>query len=252
MGYTYTTMSLGVVESYQATPNIKKIIERDHWDIIHSGIGAYQGEFEDLEFLQFIPTPSNPDAVILEVMGYGDALARLPVKKALAVALTDQRTNAVRFGDIPGVNRVEFVAGDISKTTTWEQIRAKLQGQTVNLLISRPFGGWSTLPPFTECPELYSFLLQESYSVLNPNSGVMFWQLPFFSNRGIPLNTLSELREQLSRYPGVQLDLLPNYYNPQLPSYIDGSPHPETTARALRLIKSAGSPLDLPAKFPSI
>lgn len=211
------------------------------WGIYESSLHDYELEFEPL--FHGIDNPlariiherrkQNKSAVVLELMGDGNVLRGLLPDRGLAITLTDQRKQANREFD--KLAQIDVIAGDVLNKKTWAQVLTWLQqveggAGKFNLIMERAYGG---LVEFPVDPKFYETLMQNLWSVLSSENGLMVLQLPEELKKQVP--------SMAQRYhiAGIQVDYV-------LEEMCDGRsmplPHP-----IIKIEKSATSPEQLPS-----
>lgn len=207
-------------EQLSGTPDMK-------WVIYGDGIERYQENFEPVlggeTIVDIVNGRKSP--VVIDIMAPSDTLASLfkQVGSAptfgLAVSLGDRRDENKKLRD-EALN-ISQLTGDIMLGSTWRQIREILQGRKADLIMERAVSGLYQLPVDFR---FYAILVNKAWNILSDNNGVLLLELPFDSEvriRGVSIRRWVDL---LNR-------------NDIMASVSDLS---------LKIIKSAGSPEDLP------
>lgn len=193
----------------------------------YSDINSYEQTFVEVlggvsihELLKNKPFP-----VVLDLMGSSSAIAssleQLPGPKlGVAVSLEDRRNIMRRMSD--KMSSVKQIRGDISRSSTWDEIEKHLQGHKADLIIERAGRGVDYLP---RNPNFYAILLNKAWSLQNSDNGVLLAQVP------------DGLEAQAAK-------MIDNFKNiNEMDASIGGSPY---GFLSIKIVKTPNSPIKLP------
>ncbi|MDD5750843.1 MAG: hypothetical protein PHU56_04370 [Candidatus Pacebacteria bacterium] len=175
------------------------------------------------------------DTAAMDFMGGGTCFSGLGADKKLAVRLKD------KFRDPK--EKIDVIAGDVLSKKTWREIfswaEKETDGRGFDLILSRPIGG--LMRSITSEADVYYFLIEHLWEVLNKDNGTLYTQLPIFG-AGIPHEqnaiekTVRAWVGMLERAEGLEIKFSENEK-----SYDFHGAYP-----VLRLRKTPGSPSQLP------
>jgi hypothetical protein len=109
----------------------------------------------------------KPFPVVVDIMGSADTIASLFLyfpgrpKLGLAVALEDRRSARKKASDKK--HGVKQIAGDILKSSTWDEIKNKLHGHKADIIFERGLAGLKCIP---KDPRFCAMLLNKAWSFL--------------------------------------------------------------------------------------
>lgn len=174
------------------------------WAYFNSPIFDYEKTFEGLldpeESLQSIVDSANTrfgKSTVADLMGTG-------VKDLKNV--TNGLNVSLGYPLNLEIPRENFVEGDLFSLKTWKEIDMwlkKRDERNFNLIISRPLGG---LPSSSDDFDIYFLLLRRAYRRLNPNGGIMLFEIPTLQLRKKTLD------EWISKLKGENMDIQSNKY----------------------------------------
>lgn len=214
--------------------------ERPHWHTLDRTYDycPYDNDFQNVlngkTLAQLVQERRDkvPEVLVLDFMGYGKPLRRLPLTGGLAVALEDPRNEAKRQEDIG--NNIGFVQGNVLQRSTWNKISEWLESQRTSdkkfqLILARPSNGFNCLSADIGLPFV---LLQRAWQLLSFDNGMLFTQVPtwIFPNTRFSLD-VEDWVEILNRTRGVEARF---------------SRSSVSCSAALSLIKRKDSPATLP------
>lgn len=203
----------------------------DHWPTPTRDFRSYMEDFAEVvdkvaleDELQRLESP-----VVIDLMSPSDALvsllAGLPQrdKLGIAVSLGDDRSSHERDRD----QRLGIfqIAGDLSKSATWAEIRRTLVGKKANLIVEGALDGVAKLPTDRR---LYGLMLNRAWSLLDNNGGTLLAEIPAW-------NRLDDADVDTRTWRGMLQELR-----------IDFSYSNELGCGFLRLRKTPDSPQRLP------
>lgn len=204
----------------------RKSFGGDKWHAYGTDIESYEISFREvlngstiLDLLKDRPFP-----VVIDLMGPSKAVSTLfkkfpdKQKLGLAVSLSDLRSGRQKERD-EKLNVIQ-IAGDIMRSSTWNEIERKLQGHKADLIIERARAGLNYLP---SDPRLFAMLLNKAWRLLSRENGILMAQIP------------GELRSQAKTWA----DSIRNN------SKIDLSGNPRVIS-CLKIVKTPNSPEKLP------
>lgn len=158
------------------------IVDNAGWDIYRSSFRNYRKSFgqyfteADMEALKAKPAP-----VVIDFMGPTDAtadlLGELPQtdKLGIAVEFKDRRRILRRFRD--WMLNVHQIKGDITESSTWQKVDAKLNGRKADLIMERAIGGLAHIPTNKR---LYEILISKAWERLSEQDGIMLLHFPSY------------------------------------------------------------------------
>src|SRR3990167_7802430 len=146
--------------------------------------GLYQGN-ETFETKLIARRQAGQKVCALDLMGRGTIFSELPIDAGLAVTLADTRSQYETATDarsgfyiVDGWGRKEEKSRDILSKHTWGNIRKWLHCMGFSgfqIIFCRPIAGFNDLP---RDPSVFSWLLQQGYSCLDPNGGELLCSVP--------------------------------------------------------------------------
>lgn len=186
------------IHKYRKIENQRKEFVSDvnpeNWTVFDSGL---RDLFADFNYTLPLPTytlrdylkelyKDKKDGIVLVEMGgpakqlSKDVSEFLTIKKSIGLTLDIGITEADKRGKLSSneAKGHKIITGDLFSSKTKSQLKKELDGEKVDILIERMVGGLSTIPN----DENWLYLnLNSWYELLNEN-GVMFVEIPFFSN----------------------------------------------------------------------
>lgn len=182
-------------------------------------------------------------AYVLDLMGGGGVLRKLPIGGGLAITLGDGREHQLKKQDT--AKNIELITGDILSKRTWKYTQEWLKEKRLegfDLILCRPAGGWSGIPVGED---IYYALLNNTWHSLSPQDGMLLIGLPNFL---LPVEGY-EYKGDWIHLLRVSLKL-PAWINQLKESGIDiqykERSYPVQQIGSLKLVKHPDSPLDLP------
>ncbi len=179
------------------------------WDVKNGDVRSYEETFQTLlskrTFADIINErkKQGKKSLVIDLMGYGKVLEGIECEAGLAVALSDQRSPLDNKKSI-------LITGNVLLFKTWEKINDWLTKQDVpdkkaNLILCRPAAGIRGL---TDNIDLHFTLLNNMWSLLSRDSGILFTQLPFMSidSRSRILEWQKEMK---IKYPKQDCEIIP-------------------------------------------
>lgn len=141
-------------------------------------------------------------ALVLDLMGYGDVLRKLPIDAGLAIALEDPRRTYDK--NLDKEKNITLLEGNILKRNTWNKIDEWLHNKNAevgfNLILCRPVRGLSYL---TEQQKVHITLLQRLWKLLNSNGGRLITQI---QDRLFPSLLMFDWINMLNQMKGIRAD----------------------------------------------
>ena len=181
---------------------------------------------------------------VLDLLGYGHVLRRLPIDRGLAVALADPRHEYEKERDEK--NGIELITGNVVRGKTWKKMRRWIESRggedaKFNLILCRPVAGMDGL---TENRAVHAVLLQRAWQLLSPDCGTLLTQIPHpeYNRNASPHlyrkePEFSEWIKMLNQVPGVRI--WTSFEKPK-------SCRPRYFRPSLLLVKNPGAPERLP------
>lgn len=109
----------------------------------------------------------------LDLAGPGQVLREMfLLSGGLAVTLGDDRS--MKQKDKDDSQNITVLAGDILSKRTWKNMENWLKSQSsegFDLILCNPVGGFGRFP---ESPDLFYYLIQQTWQLLNPDDGVFY------------------------------------------------------------------------------
>ncbi len=212
----------------------------DRWKVRDARAHPYGASFaevlpgESLSHLIESSRQRTGKGLVLDFMGYGQALRDLPLTSGLAVALGDPRSEQEKQWDAR--RNIAFVEGNVLKRSTWNEMQRWLDKQEVddkkfNLILSRPVRGLDNL---TDHKGVNIVLLQRGWQMLSSQNGVLLTQ--FLEHVFEP-----ELVDRWVRFLNQTKGIKASYSLRRNPAC-----EPITFRPALSLVKGEGAPEKLP------
>lgn len=159
----------------------RKSLEGSTWCAYGQDIEMYESEFSGVlngSISDVLKDRTFP--VVIDLMAPSRTIATLfekfpdKPKLGLAVSLDDLRSDQQKAID-KGLS-VEQIAGDILRSSTWNEIEKKLQGHKADLVMERALAGFNCIPSY---PRLYAMLLNKAWDLLSKANGILLFQGPF-------------------------------------------------------------------------
>lgn len=155
------------------------------WGFVNEPISSYEESFKQVlggkRIVDFIK--QAPEPIVIDLMAQPrtvhDLLSQLHYKKSrgLAVTLNDTppsfSNEAIKRAH--AASNIDVQYGDITDSKTWGKIREWLGNKKADLIMERAMGGLMYIP---NDKKLLSILVNNAWSLVNPEGGVMLFETP--------------------------------------------------------------------------
>lgn len=204
----------GAVSLQHEKERNKKVIsaQKDQWGAYNSSLREYEITLDPVLFGQKIKdlVSHAEEPTIIDFLAPSGTIRQLfkqlpqPRKLGIAISLLDKRSESEKYYDASlGITQI---SGDLADTTTWREIRERLNGKKANLIIERGLAGLETIPPH---PLFYAMSLQRMWSMLAEN-GVLLAQINYqgeFKHLGINIQKFQEAMISANIETCINLDM---------------------------------------------
>lgn len=147
----------------------------------------------------------------MDFMGGGSCFDKLPIDKKLAVRLLDKLRTLNEDGKSlyspppeSKVREVEVISGNVLSRKTWKKVFAwsekETEGRGVDLILSRPVAGLAFI---TKSIDVYYFLIEKLWELLNKNGGTLYTQLPIGTDPELNKNIIAWV-SSLEKIPDLE------------------------------------------------
>lgn len=149
------------------------------WGFYGQGVSQYEGAFGSVLSPDCLRDHINErvkqhkKSFALDLAGPGQVLREMfLLSGGLAVTLGDDRSEEQKDKD--DSQNITVLAGDILSKRTWKNMEKWLKSQSsegFDLILCNPVGGFGRFP---ESPDLFHYLIQHTWQLLNPDGGVFY------------------------------------------------------------------------------
>lgn len=184
------------------TPEVKRMLEENkngdgtQWTAYGSSLGVYESVFEKIlqgaSIESFVSSKTSP--VVVDIMSPADTLRELFSKKeiknknnklGIAVSLSDHRTKKDKTMD-EKLN-IQQIAGDIMKSSTWDNIGMVLGDRKADLILERGELGLIYLPGGFK---FYAAIIDKMWNLLSGENGMLLMQIRYNNDMMSWVNSL--------------------------------------------------------------
>lgn len=156
--------------------------DQTQWTFYGSPLKEYEETFKgvlpDTSIISFVLGKTSP--VVLDFMSPSKALRDLfrkvqdEDKVGIAISLSDRRSRKIKKADERlGIHQV---AGNVIRSSTWDEIDSKLKNRKADLIMERGELGLIYIPPH---PKFYAIMVNKMWNLLSSYSGMLLLQVPY-------------------------------------------------------------------------
>lgn len=242
------------ISKYRKLENQRKSLvsteKAENWTVFDSGLRDLFADFNHTlpdptytlrDYLKESYKDKQDGVVLVEMGGPAKQLSKdvsefLTIKKSIGLTLGIGITEADKRGLLSSneADNHKIIVGDMFSSKTKSKLSKELNGEKVDVLIERMVGGLSMIP--TDENWLY-LNLNSWYELLNEN-GVMFVEVPFFSN-------FPKIREDYIKW--IDQIKKTNGKTMEIQNFVSSTEYYKWKS-FLRLKKLPGAPVNLPRR----
>lgn len=180
------------------------------WIVYNSHLDSYMWTFSSIgskeEVTCFLEgrARAGEKVYVMDFMGEGTVVRDIAemIDGGMFVTLVDLRSLRKRVFDLR--HGIIPIIGNILLRSTWAEMRTKAKKHGLpgfDLIFCRPEGAGEALESGIFSTEPYAIVLQQLFSFLKPNGGVLYAQIPYIVNKQADLSKWAEQLERMDNTP---------------------------------------------------